>query len=154
MLRLSLQKLPTELSTIWIVCCIFCPGTHRYAKLRHCQLFANRQRRDRISGTVLASWDAHAANVAGADRQAVIDAFEGYFNFWNENLFPAQVLDRMRQNGLPLAASNFRHRLFSSITSFGTLLFVAALVVDNTGGIVKVDVPHDERRVRETRVRR
>lgn len=37
-----------------------------------------------ITGTVLASWDTHAGKESGADRSAVMNAFEGYFNFWKK----------------------------------------------------------------------
>jgi hypothetical protein len=37
-----------------------------------------------ITGIVLASWDEHAGKVAGADRDKVLDAFEGYYNFWKK----------------------------------------------------------------------
>jgi hypothetical protein len=33
---------------------------------------------------VLASWDDHAGKVSSANRDDVLDAFEGYFNFWKK----------------------------------------------------------------------
>jgi len=35
-----------------------------------------------IAGTVLASWDTHAGTISGSNRAEVLDAFEGYYNFW------------------------------------------------------------------------
>lgn len=37
-----------------------------------------------ITGTVLASWQTHAGQVSGANRNEVLKSFEGYFNFWKE----------------------------------------------------------------------
>jgi len=37
-----------------------------------------------ITGTVLASWDTHAGQVSGANRNEVLRSFEGYYNFWKE----------------------------------------------------------------------
>lgn len=37
-----------------------------------------------ITGTVLASWETHGSKEPGADRSEVINAFEGYFNFWKK----------------------------------------------------------------------
>jgi len=37
-----------------------------------------------VTGIVLASWDEHAGKEAGADREEVLDAFEGYYNFWKK----------------------------------------------------------------------
>ena len=37
-----------------------------------------------ITGTVLASWDTHAGQVPEANRNEVLESFEGYYNFWKE----------------------------------------------------------------------
>jgi len=37
-----------------------------------------------ITGAVLASWDNHAGRINGASRSRVINAFEGYYNFWKD----------------------------------------------------------------------
>ncbi len=37
-----------------------------------------------ITGAVLASWDTHAGQVAGANRNEVLNSFEGYYNFWKD----------------------------------------------------------------------
>ena len=37
-----------------------------------------------ITGSVLASWDTHAGQVAGASRAEALASFEGYYNAWKE----------------------------------------------------------------------